>query len=116
MESFVSDLVLKKVDEVVVTIQDSREYQDYHFLKEKMIKNQHIMKLIGEIKTKQKELVRKKYNHDDTKKLEEELYDLENELKIIPLYCDFLEKQIELNKIYQNIKEQLDNYLYNLLN
>lgn len=116
MESFVSDLILKKVDEIVVTIQDSREYQDYQILKEKMNSNQHILKLIEEIKTKQKELVRKKYNHDDTKKLEEELYDLENELKIIPLYCDFLEKQIELNQVFVSIKDKIERFLDNIMN
>ena len=116
MENFVNDLVLEKIDEIVAAIKDSKEYQDYHFLKEKMSHNQNIIKKVEEIKIKQKELVRKKYNFEDTKELEEELTNLENQLKMIPLYCDFLEKQIELNNIYQNIKKQLDNYLYNLLN
>lgn len=111
MEKFVNNLILEKVDEIVSTIKDSKEYQDYQFLKEKMSHNQNVMKFIDEIKVKQKELVRKKYYHEDTGSLEEELAILENQLKMIPLYCEFLDKQMELNEIFASTKEKIENFL-----
>lgn len=103
--------IIEKLEEIVSYIENSNTYQDYQLLKEKLASNQKTNILISKIKEKQKELVKKEYNHENIQKLEEELYSLEKELKEIPLYCDFIDKQTELNDIFTNIKIQIEKCL-----
>lgn len=103
--------ILDKLEEIVSYIEESKTYKDYQFLKEKINNNDKITNLITTIKTKQKELVNKEYRHEETTLLEEELTNLEKQLNEIPLYCDFLNKQTELNEIFTSIKTQIEECL-----
>ena len=111
MEKSMNKEILEKLEEIVCYIEKSNTYQDYQMLKEKLASNQKITSLIEEVKSKQKELVNKKYHHENTKELEEELTQLEKKLLEIPLYCDFFDKQTELNDIFTNIKSQIEKCL-----
>lgn len=111
-----NDNILKQVDIIVDIIQNSKEYQDYLFLSNKLKQNKKANTLIKEIKRIQKEIVRKEVLKEDTKELEKELTNLVNTLNQIPLYIEFIEIQKELNDIYQMIKEKLDDYFYQVLN
>lgn len=111
MEKSMNKEILEKLEEIVSYIENGKIYQDYQMLKEKLASNQKITSLIEEVKSKQKELINKEYHHENTKELEEELVLLENKLKEIPLYCDFIDRQTKLNDMFTNIKEQIENCL-----
>lgn len=108
--------IIKQTEELVKQIEESELYQKYLLLKEKLDKNEKAKDLIKEIKSKQKELVHKKYNKEDTISLEKELEELETKLNEIPLYCEFIEKQSELNDIFYDIKTQIEDCLNQNLN
>lgn len=116
MEKFVNNDIVNKIDEIVVFIKDSKEYQDYLFLFNKLSKNDRCNSLIKQVKTLQKELVKKQFRGQDVNKLEEKINELVSELNTIPLYVEFVDKQQELNEIYQSIKVRLDNYFNDLFN
>ena len=108
--------ILEKLEDITNYIKESDTYKEYQILKDKINNNDKITNLIEEIKIKQKELVHKEYNHEDISKLEEELTTLEKKLNEIPLYCDFLTKQIELNNTFANIKNKIEECLDQYLN
>lgn len=103
-----NDKILEKVDDLVNYISNSDTYKDYLYLKSKLNNNTEIKDIIKTIKIKQKELVNKEYHKEDISNLEQELQDLENKLNNYPVYCDFIEKQNELNGIFSSIKQQLE--------
>lgn len=116
MEKFVNNDIVNKIDEIVVFIKDSKEYQDYLFLFNKLSKNDRCNSLIKQVKTLQKELVKKQSCGQDINELEQKINELVSELNTIPLYVEFVDKQQELNEIYQSIKARLDNYFNDLFN
>ena len=116
MEKSVNNLILDKVDNLVNYIKTSDEYNDYLFLTKKLSNNKKAVEYIDQIKRLQKEIIKKEIKGDDITSLEKEINYLLDELNKIPLYIDFINKQKELNEIYQYIKNRLDEYFYNILN
>lgn len=114
MEKYVNNNILEKVDDIVTTIKESKEYQDYMFLSNKLAKNDKCNNLIKEIKFMQKEIVKKESLGEDSSEMEVKFANLVTQLNAIPLYNEFISKQQELNYIYQTIKEELDNYFNDL--
>ena len=110
MEKFVNSLILEKVDEIIETIKESKEYQDYQFLFNKLSQNVEANNLIKEVKIIQKKIVKKESLGESVVDLEEQLSLLVEQLETIPLYVEFVEKQSELNDLYQGIKEKLNVY------
>lgn len=108
--------LLNKVDEIVNTILDSKEYKDYLFLKEKIENNEIVMNLISEIKSIEKEMVKRESIKEDISDLELEFNKKMDELNGIPLYIDFISKQEEINLAYKLIKDRLDEYFYVKMN
>lgn len=108
MEKFMNKKIMEKTEELVSTLEQSSLYQNYRMLKEKLEKNETVKKLVNEIKKKQKQLVRLTYEKQDTQYLEQELSNLESELKQIPLYSEFMETQEQLNDILYEIKTQIE--------
>ena len=108
--------ILNEVDNIVSFIKESDTYKDYIFLKEKLSNNETAMSLINEIKTIQKQLVKKEVNNEDIKDLDNLIKEKEEELNKIPLYIEYINKQEQLNDLYQDIKQRLDDYFYNQLN
>jgi len=108
--------ILNEVENIVSFIKESDTYKDYIFLKEKLSNNETAMSLINEIKTIQKQLVKKEVNNEDIKDLDNLIKEKEEELNRIPLYIEYINKQEQLNDLYQDIKQRLDDYFYNQLN
>ncbi len=116
MEKFVNNNITSKINEIIDFVKDSKEYQDYLFLFDKLSKNDRCNSLIKQVKTLQKELVKKQAHGHNINELEEKINKLVSELNTIPLYVEFVDKQQDLNKIYQSIKIRLDNYFNDLFN
>ena len=111
-----NDNILKEIDNIVSFIKDSSEYKEYLLLKEKSEKNEKVKALISEIKTFQKEAVKRKINNLDFDELDQKINNNLDELNKIPLYVEFINIQEELNDMYQGIKNRLDEYFYDKLN
>lgn len=116
MEKFVNNIILEKVDSIIEDISTSKVYNDYQFLSDKLSKNKNIMDIIERVKSLQKQIVKKELLKESTTELENEISLLLGELNKIPLYFEFIDKQKELDSIYQSIKERLDEYFYDILN
>ena len=116
MEKSVNNLVLKQIEDIVSTIKSGKEYQEYVELSNKLKKNSKASRIIQEIKAMQKEIVRLEMNGENVETLEKKIKKSLDELEKIPLYTEFVEKQQELNEIYQMIKTRLDDYFYEKLN
>lgn len=106
-----NDKILSKVDEIVLYIENSSTYKEYLLLKEKINNNKEILDLIGQIKLKQKELVKKEYTQEDISNIENDLINLENKLNEYPLYIDYKNKQDELNNMFTIIKDKINKCL-----
>jgi len=116
MEKFVNNIILEKVDSIIEEIKTSDVYIDYQFLNDKLSKNQNVTDIVEHVKSLQKQIVKKELLKESTTELENEISLLLDKLNNIPLYVEFVEKQKELNDIYQSIKERLDEYFYGILN
>ena len=116
MEKSVNNLILEKIDDIVDMIQDSKEYHDYQILYQKLKKNQKVNDFIVKVKDIQKTIVQRQVRKEPVENLESELNSCLKQLERIPLYTEFVEKQQELNEVYQTVKEELDRYFYNTLN
>lgn len=97
--------VLKKIDELVVIIQDSKEYKNYLSIKKQLEENVQINQLIKEIKQEQQYVVKNNLNNqEEDRKLQEKI----EKLKSIPLYNDYLNAVDELNVYLEPIKNIQD--------
>lgn len=100
-----------KIDDVVNTIKNSKEYKKCIELKKQMDSNEEITHLVKEIKIKQKKYIR---NNDSN--ILNELKELENRLNEIPIYHIYLENLEIVNNMISYVKDELNDYFYLLLN
>lgn len=97
--------VLKKIDELVVIIHDSKEYKNYLSIKKQLEENVQINQLIKEIKQEQQYVVKNNLNNqEEDRKLQEKI----KKLKSIPLYNEYLNAIDELNAYLEPIKNIQD--------
>lgn len=115
MEKFVNSEILEKLDDIIKDIQESDTYQEYQFLFQKLLKHEKANILIKKVKSIQKEMIKKEMKKESISELEKEMNSILDELDLIPLYVEFVCKQQELNRIYQDVKERLDCYFFDLL-
>lgn len=108
--------ILNEVDKIIEFIKESDEYKDYIYLEEKLSNNDKALALIKEIKDTQKEIVKLELKKADVSDLELKIKNNLAKLNKIPLYVEFINKQEELNEMYQIIKMRLDEYFYDKLN
>ncbi len=108
MENLLNSSILEKVEEIVDTVRESSQYQNYLMLEKKMQSHSKIPKLICRIKELQKKAVRLESQGHDISSVETELLDLHHQLESIPLYCDFISAQEELNEIFSRIKQSIE--------
>ena len=108
--------ILKEVDNIVSFIKESDDYKEYLFLKDKLSKNKKALSLINDIKTLQKEIVKKEIKKDNILRLEEEINKKILELNKIPLYVDYIRIQEKLDELFQYIKEKLNDYFEERIN
>jgi len=102
---------MEKLDEVVNTIKNSKEYKTCIDLKSKMDSNEDINSLVKEIKKLQK-----KYINTNDSNIKIELDKLENQLNEIPIYHIYLDNLEKVNQMIDYVKDELNNYFDLLLN
>ena len=108
--------VLEKIDELVSYIKESKEYQKYINIRNKLDDNMNIKKLIEDVKKIQQELVKSEYYKDieKAKILKESLDSKNKELKSYPIYNEYEHAIEELNEILFPIKD-LEVYLETII-
>lgn len=95
---------LKKI---VDEIKQSKDYQDYLKIENKMKNNEEIICLIEMIKDLQKQLVKNDYYKKDLSIIEEEYNNKLEQLNSYPLYQSYLEKQKKVNEKLQYVKTEI---------
>ncbi|MBQ2909982.1 MAG: YlbF family regulator [Bacilli bacterium] len=101
----------KAVSEVVSSITESPEFKECIRLKEKMEESSEIKELVDAIKKLQKKYIRTQ--DDEVKK---ELDEKQERLNSIPLYDSYQKKLAEVNQKIEIIKDELNDYFYNVVN
>ena len=99
------------IDELVNYITSTKEYKNCIKYKELMDEDNNIKELVSKIKKLQKEYV--KSNNDDIKI---ELDRLEEELNNIDTYVIYNQNLEVVNNMINYVKEDLNDYFYNLFN
>lgn len=97
------------IDDVISVIVNSKDYQQCLQLKDKMKKNQELMKLIEDLKKAQKEYVKSGIGKEKIDSLEEELYQF-------PIYVVYMEHLEKVNDMLSYVEEDLNDYFYQLMN
>lgn len=101
--------VLKKIDELVLIIKNSKEYNTYLKIKEQLEENKQISELIKEVKQEQQYVVKNNlFNKEEDTVLQEKIKKLES----IPLYNDYLNAIDDLNYYLEPIKKIQDYFDY----
>ena len=112
------DEILTNVDKLVDMIMTSEKYKRYAAIKDKMSHNDVLMDLLSQYKKIQQQLVKSEYRKQEeqitlyTKKLK----NLDNQLKKIPIYSEYILLQEELNEEFQLLKDDLENHIIKKLN
>lgn len=101
----------KAVSEVVSSITESSEFKECIRLKEKMEESSEIKELVDAIKKLQKKYIRTQDNE-----VKKELDEKQERLNSIPLYDSYQKKLAEVNQKIEIIKDELNNYFYNVVN
>lgn len=111
MENKSWNKVLERVDSLVSDILESELYLSYQNIADQLEKHERAMSYIEQIKAKQKEIVLSEARGENTASFEREVLSLQKELECIPLYQEYLEKQKELDFLFQSLKGFLEEHL-----
>lgn len=101
--------ILEKIDEIILEIESSPDYQNYLSLKEQISKNKKLTELINKVKVLQKD-----YVHHLVSK--EELDKLVTELNDDPLYREYSNALYEVNNTFAIIEAKLNKYFQDKIN
>ena len=99
------------IDDLVDYIINTKEYKDCIKYKKEMENDKDIIDKVNNIKRLLKEYVR---SNDSS--IKEKLDLLENELNDIDLYIKYNQNLEVVNQMINYVKEELNDYFYNLLN
>ena len=102
--------VINEIDNLINVIKENNIYKEYISILEKINSNEEIKDLTNKIRIINKKLVR-----TPSIKLESELKDLESKLNDIPLYLDYKDKLNELNNLLLVVKNNIENYMKDIL-
>lgn len=111
MENYNNDLLISKVKELVKLIKETKDYQKYVDLKNKMKDSNEIMSLINKIKEEEKIIVNKEYRKEDIKENNDNIKKMKDELMTYPIYNEYTYLQEDLNNMFQSIKSIIENSL-----
>jgi len=103
--------ILEKTDELVDLIINSKEYQKYLSIKDKMKRDKEIIEKIEKIRILQKEAVKKSSINEAVDELDKEINEKLEGLKQIPIYQEYLNVEEEINIVLQTIKKTIENYI-----
>lgn len=116
MVKSLSSEVLLKINEIVNYIEESDIYKRYKDIENKMEKDLEIMTKVNQIKTLQKQIVKKEVKEKDISTLEKEIEGILDELNNYPIYQEYSYLQEDLNNTFQSIKSIIENYINSKLN
>lgn len=102
----------RSLDEVIKCITMSNEYKKCIELKDKMSKNEELINLIEQVKSKQKQYI--KSNFDES--IKDELKLLEDRLNEIPIYVIYMQNLEIVNEKINLVKDELNRYFFEILN
>jgi len=105
--------ILKKVDEIVLYIKNTKAYQDYLKAESLLQDDANVCELIEKIKRYQKELVNNKGKKDE---LELKINDCLNKLNTNPIYLEYKENQDEINNMLVIFENKLNKYFTDIFN
>ncbi len=95
-------------DELLSLLKQSTCYQEYLVLENKLQNHDEILSLIRQIKDVQKQLVRAEHSQQDIEIPQQKYQQLLTTLNEYPLYVAFLEKQKEVNEMFQIVKTRIE--------
>ena len=107
MENFYNNL-----DELINYIKSTKEYKKCIELKNKMMSNSDINKLMNDIRTIQKKYIRSNYDSS----VKEELDKLNEEFNNIPIYIIYCENLKIVNEMIDYVNDELSDYFYEIFN
>ena len=105
-----NDRVKEKIDSLIRSIESSDIYKEYSILESKLNKNEYIKGLIKDIKSLNKKMVR-----TPSLKIKKELEEKEKELNSIPIYLEYIDKKEELNNLLTVVKNNMDQFIKEIL-
>ncbi len=100
----------KALDELVSTIEGTKEYQNCLSIRDKMRQDEEICSYIERIKKLQKKVVQSNYDDSCFKELNE----VQKELEMIPIYQIYLQNLEEVNQMIEVMKDSLNEYFDHL--
>lgn len=103
--------ILEKTDGLVSLIKESSDYKRYLSLEKKMKENSKIMGLVNEIKSLQKEIVKREYKKMPISELEDKIESNLKELSTYQIYTEYTYLQEDLNEMFQNIKYVIEHFI-----
>ena len=93
--------------EITAYFRENKYVKECLLIKEQMKENQDIQNKINRIKTLQKKFVNSNFSDMDIKL---QLDNLESDLLLIPIYCEYMRNLEEINKQIEYFKEEMNNY------
>lgn len=108
--------ILIKIDELIYSIKNSNDYIEYIKLKNILLNNDTIMRLINDVKSLQKQLVRNSVYKKNIANLEEQIDEKLEKLNSNPDYVRYTYLEEDLNARFQVIKDILEKHINNITN
>ena len=103
---------MEELNKIVNWIKNTKEYEKCIELKDKMDKNDELVKMISDVKKKQKEYVKSNFDEDKKKEL-----DLLNEkLNEIPIYNSYNRNLEIVNGYISYVRDELNDYFCKVFN
>ncbi|MBO5138532.1 MAG: YlbF family regulator [Bacilli bacterium] len=112
MENYLTDKTEKSLDDIIKYIKSQEEYKNVIKLRQLMKQDPKLLEQIEQVKRKQKEYIRSQKD----KEIEKELEKLKEELEDNILYFEYNINLNKVNEMISLVKDELNNYFYNLTN
>ena len=108
--------VLDDVDNLTDYIKDSYKYKRYIEVRDKIKENNDIMKMINDIKSLQKKIVRLEHDHKSIEKEDKEIDNLLSKLEEYPIYNEYNYLIEDLNYELDYVKKTIEENINKVVN
>ena len=103
---------MEELNEIISWIENSKEYKKCIELKKKMNDNDELVKMISDVKKKQKEYVKSNFDKDKKKELDK----LKKKLDEIPIYNVYNRNLEIVNGYIDYVRDELNDYFCKVFN
>ena len=114
MENYMND-ILNDVEELRNMIISSNEFKNYEHSLNMVEKDEELKKLIKEIISLQKSIVKLEHNKKDVSSLNKELDDKYSSLYSNKKYIDYIDSSKVLNNLLTNVQNRFNKYFNSLV-